>query len=150
MNVAEAAKRVGMSENDLRSVNNIPPRMLIKAGSTLLVPRSAKMETDVASHVADNAQMSLAPEIVTRRTTVKARKGETVATIAKRYGLSAASVAEWNSVSSVSAFKLGHQVVVFLPVKTQSGKHSTGKSKGSSKSTGKSTSNKAVVKTKRR
>ena len=150
MNVAEAAKRVGMSENDLRSVNNIPLRMLIKAGSTLLVPRSAKMETDVASHVADNAQMSLAPEIVTRRTTVKARKGETVATIAKRYGLSAASVAEWNSVSTASAFKLGDQVVVFLPVKSQSGKHSTGKSKGSGKNTGKSTSSKAVVKTKRR
>ena len=152
MNAAEAAKRVGMSENDLRSVNNIPPRMLIKAGSTLLVPRSAKMETDVASHVADNAQMSLAPEIVTRRTTVKARKGETVATIAKRYGLSAASVAEWNSVSATSAFKLGHQVVVFLPVKTQSGTGSNTKSssKGSSKGSSKSTGSKAVVKTKRR
>ena len=116
---SEAARRVGMSENDLRAVNNIPARMLIKAGSTLLVPRSAKIETDVASHVADNAQMSLAPEIVTRRTTVKARKGETVATIAKRYGLIAAQVAEWNSVSAATAFKLGHQVVVFLPIKSQ-------------------------------
>ena len=139
LSVTEAAKRVGMSESDLRSINNIPPRMLIKAGSTLLVPRSAKMATDVASNVADNAQMSLAPEIVTRRTTVKARKGETVATIAKRYGLSAASVAEWNSVATTSAFKLGHQVVVFLPVKSQSGK-----------SNSKSTGRKAVVKTKRR
>ena len=143
-----------MSENDLRSVNNIPPRMLIKAGSTLLVPRSAKLETDVASHVADNAQMSLAPEIVNRRTTVKARKGETVATIAKRYGLSAASVAEWNSVSAASAFKLGHQVVVFLPVKSQSGKQSTGnstiKSKSKSKSSSKSAGSKTVAKSKRR
>ena len=112
----------------------------------MLVPRSAKMEIDVTSHIADNAQMSLAPEIVTRRTTVKARKGETVATIAKRYALNAASVAEWNSVSATSAFKLGHQVVVFLPVKSQSGKPSTGKSKSSGKSTGR----KAVVKTKRR
>ena len=116
---SEAAKRVGMNETDLRAVNNIPVRMLIKAGSTLLVPRSAKTDTDVASHVADNAQVSLAPEIVNRRTTVKARKGETVATIAKRYGLSAASVAQWNSVSAAAAFKLGHQVVVFLPVKSQ-------------------------------
>ena len=120
MNVAEAARRVGMSEHDLRSVNNIPPRMLIKAGSTLLVPRSAKNETDVASHVADNAQMSFAPEIVTRRTTIKARKGETVASIAKRYGLNSVNVAEWNSTSVASSFKLGQQVVVFLPVKAQS------------------------------
>jgi membrane-bound lytic murein transglycosylase D len=142
---SEAAKRVGMSENDLRAVNNIPARMLIKAGSTLLVPRSAKIETDVASHVADNAQMSLAPEIVTRRTTVKARKGETVATIAKRYGLSAAHVAEWNSVSAATAFKLGHQVVVFLPIKSQaSASASAGKVNAVKRS-----SSKNVVKKKR-
>lgn len=118
LSVGEAAKKVGMSEADLRGVNNIPPRMLIKAGSTLLVPRTAKMDDDVTSHVADTAQMAFAPEIVTRRSTVKARKGETVASIARRYGLSAASVAEWNKVSASTAFKAGQQIVVFLPVKT--------------------------------
>ena len=118
LSTSEAARQVGMSEADLRAVNNIPARMLIKAGSTLLVARSAKSQTDVASQVADNAQISLAPEIINRRTTVKARKGETVASIAKRYGLSAASVAQWNSVSAATSFKLGHQVVVFLPVKS--------------------------------
>ncbi len=117
LSVSDAARRVGMSEADLRGVNNIPPRMLIKAGSTLLVPRTGKMDNDVASHVADNAQVSLAPEIVTRRTTIKARKGESVATVARRYGLSADSVAEWNKVGANAAFKLGQQVVVFLPVK---------------------------------
>lgn len=131
MNPAEAARRTGMSEADLRGVNNIPPRMLIKAGSTLLVPRSAKVENDVTSHVADTAQVSFAPEIVTRRTTVKARKGESVATIAKRYGLSPASVAEWNNVSASSAFKLGHQVVVFLPVKSHAA--STGRGRAGAK-----------------
>ncbi|MDO9405801.1 MAG: transglycosylase SLT domain-containing protein [Polaromonas sp.] len=120
LSTADAARRTGMTEADLRAVNNIPPRMLIKAGSTLLVPRNAKIEADVASHVADNAQMSLAPEIVTRRTAVKARKGETVATVAKRYGLSAASVAEWNDVGATARFKPGQQVVVFLPVKARS------------------------------
>ncbi|MHB1249419.1 MAG: transglycosylase SLT domain-containing protein [Polaromonas sp.] len=119
MSTAQAARRIGMSEADLRSVNNIPPRMLIKVGSTLLVPRSANMENDVASRVADNAQVSLAPEIITRRTTVKARKGESVATIARRYRLSAASVAEWNNVGVAAAFKAGYKVVVFLPVKTR-------------------------------
>ncbi len=117
LSVGDAAKRVGMSEADLRGVNNIPPRMLIKAGSTLLVPRTARMESDVTSQVADHAQMTLAPEMVTRRSTIKARKGETVASLARRYGLSAASVAEWNDVSTAAAFKLGQQVVVFLPVR---------------------------------
>jgi membrane-bound lytic murein transglycosylase D len=149
MNPAEAARRTGMSEADLRGVNNIPPRMLIKAGSTLLVPRSAKVENDVTSHVADNAQVSFAPEIVTRRTTVKARKGESVATIAKRYGLSAASVAEWNNVSASSAFKLGHQVVVFLPVKSHAASASHGRGRGNIKAVKRSTG-KPVVKSKKR
>jgi len=116
MNPTEAARRTGMTESDLRSINNIPPRMLIKAGSTLLVPRSGTSVTDVTSHVADNGQVLLAPEIVTRRTTVRARKGESVATIAKRYGLSTSSVADWNKVAVSAAFKAGQSIVVFLPV----------------------------------
>ena len=122
MNPAEAAKRVGMSEGDLRSVNNIPPRMLIKMGSTLLVPRTAKMTADVNVFTADTAQVSLAPEIITRRTTVKARKGDSVASLAGRYKLTAASVAGWNSVSASAAFKKGQSVVVFLPVEARSNK----------------------------
>ena len=34
---ADVARQVGMSESELRAVNRIPPRMLVKAGSTLLV-----------------------------------------------------------------------------------------------------------------
>ena len=120
MNPSEAARRTGMNEAELRTMNSIPPRMLIKAGSTLLVPRSASMEADVTSKVADAAQVSFSPEIVTRRTTVKARKGESVGTIASRYGLPAASVAAWNDVSASAAFKMGHQVIVFLPIKNRS------------------------------
>ncbi|MEO5670582.1 MAG: transglycosylase SLT domain-containing protein, partial [Ramlibacter sp.] len=117
MSVTEAARRVGMSEGDLRSVNTIPPRMLIKAGSVLIVPRSAKMQDDVTSQVADNGQLNLAPENVTRRTTVKAGKRDTVASVARRYRLNAAEVAEWNGVGATAEFKSGQQVVVFLPVR---------------------------------
>ncbi|EHL20962.1 lytic transglycosylase catalytic subunit [Acidovorax sp. NO-1] len=117
MTVAEAAQRAGMSEHDLRSVNSIPPRMLIKAGSALMVPRSSAVRQDVSPQLADNGQIAFAPEIVTRRTTVRARKGETVASIARRYKLSAASVADWNDVRANAAFKLGQEVVMYLPVR---------------------------------
>ena len=147
LSVSDAAKRVGMSEEALRGVNNIPPRMLIKAGSTLLVSRTAKTDGDVASHVADNAQLTLAPEIVTRRSTVKARKGETVASIAKRYGQSVASVAEWNKVSATADFKLGQQVVLFLPVRAAS--PARAQTRGAVKAVPRNTG-KAVVKSKRR
>lgn len=117
MSVGEAAKRVGMSESDLRTVNSIPPRMLIKAGSVLIVPRRSASE-DVASHVADNAQLSLAPEVVTRRTVVKAGRRDTVASIARRYRLAPAQVAEWNHLGAAAALRPGQQVVLHLPVRT--------------------------------
>ena len=99
MTVADAAQRAGMSETDLRAINNVPPRMLIKAGSTLIVPRSARVQEDVAAVVADTGHLSFQPEIVTRRTMVKAGRNDSVASIARRYKLSPANVAEWNDVS---------------------------------------------------
>ncbi|MBS7807063.1 transglycosylase SLT domain-containing protein [Variovorax sp. PCZ-1] len=120
MKAGEAAKRFGMAEDQFRSINNIPPRMLIKAGSTLLVPRgSSQLNQDVSAQVADNAQISLAPEIVLRRASVKARKGDTVASIARRYNVSAAQVAQWNKVSAGAALKANQAVVMYLPVKAK-------------------------------
>ena len=118
MSAAEAARRVGMSESDLRSVNTIPPRMLIRAGSVLIVPRSAKMQDDVTSQVADHGQLSLQPETVTRKTTIRAGKRDTVASVARRYKLNPRQVAEWNDVGASAAFKAGQQVVVYLPMRS--------------------------------
>jgi membrane-bound lytic murein transglycosylase D len=128
LRASEAAKRVGMSESDLRALNNIPQRMMIRAGSTLLVPRPVGLSRDVTVQVADNGQVALAPEIITRKTTVRAGKHDTVASIAKRYNVSAANVAEWNRVSSNASFAPKQSVVLFLPVKKRSVAHA-GKSK---------------------
>ena len=119
MRASEVAKRVGMSESELRRLNNIPAHMMIRAGSTLLVPRSASM-IDVTEKVADNGQISLAPEIVLHRVSVRAGKGETVATIARKYRVPPASVAEWNKVSASARFKPGQQVVLMLKNKPHS------------------------------
>jgi membrane-bound lytic murein transglycosylase D len=119
MNVAEAARRTGMAEAELRSLNAIPPRMMIKAGSTLLVPRSDRHDQDVPVQVADTGQMALAPEVVLRRSSVRAGKGDTVASLARRYGLTAAAVADWNRTSPSAAFKAGQSVVLYLPTKAR-------------------------------
>ena len=116
---AEAARQVGMAEELLREVNRIPERMLVKAGSTLLVPRNSGLQADVASHVADNATITLTPEVrAQRRVSYKAgRKGESVASVAKRHGVSPADLAAWNKLSVAGQFKAGQQVVVMLPAK---------------------------------
>jgi membrane-bound lytic murein transglycosylase D len=115
LKTADAARQAGMSESDMRSLNNIPPRVMIKAGSTLLVPRGDRSGNDVTLHVADNGQIDLSPEMLARRTVVKAGKNDTVTSVAKRYNLTALSIAEWNKVATTTAFKPGQQVVLFLP-----------------------------------
>ena len=114
---SEAAKLTGMSEVQLREVNRIPPRMLVKIGSTLLVPRAAHTKHDVTGHIAENATMSLAPEArAQRRVALKAGgQGETVAAVARRYRVTPAQVAQWNKVSVQARFKPGQTYFVILP-----------------------------------
>jgi membrane-bound lytic murein transglycosylase D len=116
LRAAEAAKLVGMPEAQLREVNRIPPRMLVKAGSTLLVPRTSARAADVPEALAENASMSLAPDVPPlRQVTLKAgRKGDSVAAVAKRYRVSPAQVAQWNKVAPAARFKPGASIVVWV------------------------------------
>ncbi len=116
MSVAAVAAETGMSEADLRSINHIPPRMLVKSGSTLLVARAAHMTENVASTVVDHATVAFAPDVPpVKRVTVAVQKRDTLASIARRYRVSTASVAQWNKLSTASRLKAGAQLVVYLP-----------------------------------
>ena len=120
MHPSEAAKRVGMGEAQLRAVNAIPAHVLIRAGSTLLVPRPSGVRSDVAEHVADNGQVSLAPEVVLKRSVVRAGRGETLSSLARRYRVSTDQVLQWNKLGANARLKAGQQVVLFLPVTPRS------------------------------
>jgi membrane-bound lytic murein transglycosylase D len=119
MKTADVARQVGMTESDLRDVNRIPPRMLVKAGSTLVVPRSAQRQADVSGTVADNARIALAPDGPgLRRVVFRAgKKGDSVSAVARRYRVSAAQVAQWNQVHAAARFAAGSTVVVFVPAR---------------------------------
>ncbi|WP_431104560.1 transglycosylase SLT domain-containing protein [Roseateles noduli] len=141
MKPADAAKQVGMSETGLREINRIPARMLVTKGSTLLVPRTASRDQDVSEHLADNARIGFAPDVPPmRRVTLKANKGDTVASIARRYRLGTTQLAQWNRVSTKAAFKPGQQVVAYVREGQQlaAAETSTGPSKSSSSRTMKS------------
>jgi membrane-bound lytic murein transglycosylase D len=158
---AEAAKRVGMDEAELREVNKIPPSMLVKAGSTLLVPRAVGSRSDVSPHIADNAVMSLTPDQPPRRrVALRAGKRDTVASVARRYKVSPSQVADWNKVSTGARFKPGQTIVVYLAQKAVRGKSGSvraGARKGAVKATsgarkaasGKKAASKRTVKKKR-
>jgi membrane-bound lytic murein transglycosylase D len=117
LKTAEAAQLTGISEDRLRAVNNIPKGMVIKQGSTLLVPRGAQSVNDVAEHIADNAMLALAPDRPPfKRVSFKAGKqGDSVAAVAKRYRVSPSMVAQWNDTNPSARFKPGQAVVVMVP-----------------------------------
>jgi membrane-bound lytic murein transglycosylase D len=121
---SDVARQVGMSEEQLRTVNRIPPRMLVKAGSTLLVPRSPHKTSDVSGQVADNAMMLLAPDRPPgKRISFRAGKGgESVAAVARRHRVSAEQVAQWNDVGADAFFKPGQTIVIVKPATAKVGK----------------------------
>ncbi|NYG34306.1 transglycosylase SLT domain-containing protein [Sphaerotilus montanus] len=116
---AEAARLTGMSEATLREMNRIPRKMLIKAGSTLLIQRSSEHRVqDVPEHVANNAYMALAPDVPPlRKVAIKARKGDTVLALAKRYRVSASQLAQWNRIDDGTRFKKAQSLVIWQPIK---------------------------------
>jgi membrane-bound lytic murein transglycosylase D len=115
MKPEEVAQQLDMPVEQLRSVNNIPPRMLITAGSTLLVHRKGQLDNDVSEHLADNGQLGLAPEVVLRRILVKARKGDTLASLASRHGVSAANMADWNQLKANARVVAGQSLTILVP-----------------------------------
>jgi membrane-bound lytic murein transglycosylase D len=121
MRPGDAAKLTGMAEARLREVNRIPPRMLIKTGSTLLVPRGARIEDDVSEDVADNAVIALAPDVPPlKRVSFRAgKRGDSVASVARRYRVSSLQVARWNKVTTAAKFKPGATIVVYVSQRTK-------------------------------
>lgn len=113
----EAASRVSMNEAEFRSLNGIPSGMMLKAGSTLLVPRADDAPRAAPSQVVNNAQVAYVPEVVLKRFTVRARKGDSIEQVAARYDVPAATVAGWNRTRANATLKPGQSVVVFLPVR---------------------------------
>jgi len=115
MKADEAANLVNMPVDQLRSANGIPANMMVKAGSTLLVHRKGQLDNDVTEQIADNAQLALAPEIVLRRIMVSARKGDTLASLAARHGVSAANMATWNKLKPNAQLRSGQSLALLVP-----------------------------------
>ncbi|MFM7704240.1 MAG: transglycosylase SLT domain-containing protein, partial [Rubrivivax sp.] len=67
MKPQEAARLVRMSEAELLEINRIPPRMLVREGSALVVRRTNPQAADVSDRLADRGRLALAPEAPPRK-----------------------------------------------------------------------------------
>ncbi|HJV80149.1 transglycosylase SLT domain-containing protein [Noviherbaspirillum sp.] len=94
------AKKFGTTPEVIREANHIPPKMLLKAGSTVLVPKPEHApEKDIAPEIVDNARMVTVPDVPeTRRLYVKVGKRDTLASIAKRHNVSITQIKDWNNL----------------------------------------------------
>jgi membrane-bound lytic murein transglycosylase D len=97
--------------------------MVVKAGSTVLVPRSDHApEKDIAPELIDTATLLTAPDVPeTRRIFVKVGKKDSLASIAQRHGVSVSQIKSWNDLKQdkVSA---GTRLELNVPNKAAAGK----------------------------
>ncbi|CAN5818685.1 transglycosylase SLT domain-containing protein [soil metagenome] len=98
--VENLAGRLGLKPEVLRDVNLIPAKMMVKAGSTLLVPKSpTSSDQDISAEIAEKAQLIIekaAPD--TRRVSFKIGKRDNLISVAKRYKVTVAQLKEWNNL----------------------------------------------------
>lgn len=103
----QVAAKFGMSVETLRAINGIGARARIARGHPLLVP--AERPTNAADASLERAVFTVVPQGRTFYHTV--RRGETLSSIARRYGVTAAELREWNPVSH-SSVQVGRQLRV--------------------------------------
>ena len=115
MTTAEAARQHNLTESQLREINRIPPRMSLRAGSTLLVPRQGRLDADVPRHLADNGQVLLAPVgPATRASRYTVQSGDTLSAIARRHGVTVANIQQWNNLRPNQPIRVGQVLVLQL------------------------------------
>ena len=103
----QLAVKFRMSAETLRAINGIGARGRIGRGQMLLVP--AERPTAAADASLENAVFTIVPQGRTTYHTVA--RGETLVGVARRYGVSAAELREWNRLSQ-SAIQAGQQLRV--------------------------------------
>jgi membrane-bound lytic murein transglycosylase D len=109
------AARFRTTPEVIREVNNIPPRMVLKAGSTILVPRPEEQERDIAQEVAESATLAMEPDRPpTRRISVKVGRHDTLASIAARNGVTVDDLKSWNKLSRETLSR-GQSLALHVP-----------------------------------
>jgi len=91
----QVATRFGMPVESLRAVNGIGPRAKVPAGHLLLVPAAQPTEAD--ADTLTHAVFTTVPQ--GRMFYYHVKRGDTMAAVADRYGVSARDIKGWNGLS---------------------------------------------------
>lgn len=98
--VEALAARLNVDVDTLREINRIPKGMRLKAGSTVMIPRTGRHDQDISASLVDTAMLAVEPDVPdAKRVVVRAGRKDTVASVAHRYGVSVRQVQAWNRLS---------------------------------------------------
>jgi len=117
------ASRFGTTAEVIREVNHIPPKMRLKAGSTILVPKSEQStEKDIAPELVENATMAVEPDVPdTQRIFVKVGKRDNLASIAQRNKVTVAQIKTWNNLRQ-NKVVAGQRLQIQVPYRMATGR----------------------------
>lgn len=115
--VAAIARKAHMTEAALREANQIPAGRRIKPGSLVLVSKSSGLGNaeDIYSDTID-ASFALAQDY--RRVTYRVRRGDNMRSVARRLGVSPATIMKSNGLRS-QRLRVGQTLRVNVPIVTR-------------------------------
>jgi membrane-bound lytic murein transglycosylase D len=102
--LANVAKRADISEAKLREANRVPPRYRLASGSTILVPRDDTTGEDIAPRHLEAAFMLVPDAPNLRQVTYKVRRGDTLNSVSRRFGVQPDEIMAWNQLRSPTLF----------------------------------------------
>lgn len=101
------AKHYGMTEDELRAANKIPKNRRVQIGSTVLV-KDTHAKSDIQVTEADSA-LRLVPLPTTRQIIYRVQNGDTLSSIASRFGVKAADIRKQNRLKN-NTIKVGQRL----------------------------------------
>lgn len=115
--VASIARKAHMTETALREANQIPAGRRIKPGSLVLVSKASGLGNaeDISSDTID-ASFALAQDY--RRVTYRVRRGDNMRSVARRLGVSPATIMKSNGLRS-QRLSVGQTLRVNVPIVTR-------------------------------
>jgi membrane-bound lytic murein transglycosylase D len=112
--LATVARRAGISEQQLREANRVPPRYRLAPGSTILIPRDETMDADIPAASLE-ARFTLVPEQSNlRKVTYRVRRGDTLHSVARKWKVDEKDVIVWNHLTAPTLFA-GQRLELTVP-----------------------------------
>jgi len=112
-NLARIARRYGVRTGDIIAENNIRRPNRLRIGQVLTIPLYGVSNRSNRYRKPRTVQP---PDLSTHRTiTYRIRRGDTLARISRKYGVSMANLQDWNRLSNQADIIAGRRLTIYLP-----------------------------------